>query len=94
MINGLADKLSILVSSILILHYISGLFFKKTKILDLIWVLGFGLLLKLVLEYFEGLFLSISPMMSATALIVILFDAGMNVDNNIFMRTMPRAQVG
>jgi cell volume regulation protein A len=87
-----ADKLFILISSTLLLCYLSGLFYKKTKIPDIIWVLGFGILLGPVLGYFDkDLFLSISPMMSTIALSVILFDAGINVDIKMLIKTMVKA---
>jgi len=87
-----ADKLFMLISSTLIVCYISGLFYKKTKIPDIIWVLGFGILLGPVLEFFDkDLFLSISPLMSTIALSIILFDAGINVDIKMLIRTMAKA---
>ena len=87
-----AEKLLILVSSTLLLGYISGLFYTKTKIPDIIWLLGFGILLGPVLGYFEKeIFLYISPLMSIVALGVILFDAGINVDIVMIVKTMAKS---
>jgi NhaP-type Na+/H+ or K+/H+ antiporter len=67
-----ADRLLLLVSSTLIISYISNLFYTKTKIPDILWVLGFGILLGPVLGYFDKeLFLSLSPLMSTVALSLI-----------------------
>lgn len=92
MIDVFADKLFVLVTSTLIICYISGLFYQKTKVPDIIWVLGFGILLGPVLGYFDkDLFLSISSIMSTLALSFILFDAGINVDITTLMKTMAKS---
>ena len=89
-----ADRLLLLVSSTLIISYISSLFYTKTKIPDILWVLGFGILLGPVLGYFDKeLFLSLSPLMSTVALSLILFDAGINVDITLLMKAMSKATI-
>ncbi|UCH57074.1 MAG: cation:proton antiporter, partial [Candidatus Bathyarchaeota archaeon] len=89
-----ADKLLILVSSTLIVCYLGGIFYSRTKIPDIIWVLGLGILLGPVLGYFDKTFFeSISPLMSTAALAIILFDAGINVDVKQLMRTMVKSTV-
>ena len=89
-----ADQLLLLVSSTLIICYLSGLFYTKTKIPDIIWVLAFGVLLGPVLGYFDkDLFLKLSPLMSTVALSIILFDAGINVDITQLMRAMGKAAI-
>ena len=89
-----ANKILLLVSSTLILCYISGLFYTKTKIPDILWVLGFGIILGPVLGYFDkSLFLSISSLMSTVALSIILFDAGINMDITMLMKTMFKSTV-
>jgi cell volume regulation protein A len=89
-----ADRLLLLVSSTLIISYISNLFYTKTKIPDILWVLGFGILLGPVLGYFDKeLFLSLSPLMSTVALSLILFDAGINVDITLLMKAMSKATI-
>jgi cell volume regulation protein A len=89
-----SDNLLLLVSSTLIISYISGLFYTKTKIPDILWVLVFGIILGPVLGYFDKeLFLSLSPLMSTVALSIILFDAGINVDITMLMKAMSKATI-
>jgi cell volume regulation protein A len=84
-----ANSLLILIASTLFLGYISGLFYSKTKIPDIIWLLAFGIILGPVLNFFDsGLFIKLSPLMSIIALNIILFDAGINVDIRDIMKTM------
>ena len=88
------DNLLLLVSSTLILSYISGLIYSKTQIPDIVWVLGFGIILGPVLGYFDKeLFLSLSPLMSTVALSIILFDAGINIDITTLMKAIPKATI-
>ena len=89
-----AERLLLLVSSTLIICYISGLFYTKTKIPDILWVLGFGILLGPVLGYFDKeLFLSLSPLMSTVALSIILFDAGLNLDIKMLLQALTKASI-
>ena len=93
MLEGGADSLLLLISSTILLCYISGLLYTKTKIPDIIWVLAFGIILGPVLGYFEKeVFLSISPLMSTFALSIILFDAGINVDIKTLEKTMLKSR--
>ncbi len=90
----IGDNVILLVSSTLILCYLGHIFYTKTKIPDIIWVLFFGILLGPVLGFFEkDLFLAISPMMSTVALSIILFEAGINVDITQVMRATVRSSV-
>jgi len=94
MIEVTADKLLLLVSSTILLSYVGGLLYKKTKIPDIIWVLLFGIVLGPVLDVFDkDLFLSISPLMSTVALSIILFDAGINVDIKMLEKTLLKSMV-
>ncbi len=89
-----AERILLLVSSTLIICYISGLFYTKTKIPDIIWVLGFGILLGPVLGYFDKeIFLSLSPLMSTVALSIILFDAGLNLDIKLLFQALTKATI-
>jgi len=89
-----ANSILILISSTLFLGYVSGLFYSRTKIPDIIWLLAFGILLGPVLNYFDSaLFVTLSPMMSIVALCIILFDAGINVDVRAIMETMHKSLV-
>lgn len=87
-----ANSILILISSTLFLGYISGLFYSKTRIPDIIWLLAFGILLGPVLNFFDSkLFITLSPMMSIVALNIILFEAGINVDVRAIMQTMHKS---
>lgn len=89
-----ANSILILISSTLFLGYVSGLFYSRTKIPDIIWLLAFGILLGPVLNFFDSsLFLTLSPLMSIVALCIILFDAGINVDVRAIMETMHKSLV-
>jgi len=89
-----ANSILMLVSSTLFLGYVSGLFYSRTKVPDIIWLLAFGILLGPVLNFFDSaLFVTLSPMMSIVALCVILFDAGINVDIRDIMETMHKSLV-
>ena len=89
-----ANSILILVSSTLFLGWLSGLFYSRTNIPDIIWLLAFGILLGPVLNFFDAeLFISLSPLMSIVALNIILFDAGINVDIKAIMETMLKSVV-
>lgn len=89
-----ADQLLLLVSSTLIISYISSYFYSKTKIPDILWVLAFGIVLGPVLGYFDkNLFLSISPLMSTLALSIILFEAGITLDLAQLMKSISKATI-
>jgi cell volume regulation protein A len=88
------DNLLLLVSSTLLLSYISNLMYNKTNIPDIVWLLGFGIILGPVLGYFDNsLFISLSPLMSTVALSIILFDAGIHLDITILMKAISKATV-
>ena len=87
-----ADRILLLVSSTLLIAYISNLFYTKTKIPDIIWVLTFGIVLGPVLGYFDkDLFLELAPLMSTVALSIILFEAGINVDIKLLVGSLSKA---
>ncbi|MCD6444753.1 cation:proton antiporter [Candidatus Bathyarchaeota archaeon] len=87
-----AGRILILVSSTIFLSYVSGIFYSKTKIPDIIWVLGLGILLGPVLGFFEKeSFLALSPLMSVVALCIILFDTGINMDLVVLVRSMVKS---
>ncbi|TEU12943.1 hypothetical protein E3J20_00370 [Candidatus Bathyarchaeota archaeon] len=70
------------------------MFYTKTKIPDIIWVLGFGILLGPVLGYFDKeIFLKLSPLMSTVALSIILFDAGLNLDIKLLFQALTKATI-
>jgi cell volume regulation protein A len=89
-----AQNILLLISSTLLLSYISTLFYSKTKIPDIIWVLGFGVLLGPVWGFFDKeLFLKLSPLMSILALSIILFEAGLTVDITQLIKGLTKASV-
>ena len=89
-----AESFLLLISSTLFLCYISGLIYTKTKIPDIVWLLGFGILLGPVLGYFEKeSFIYISPLMGVVALCIITFDSGIGIDVREFTRTLLKSAV-
>ena len=71
----------ILASMTLLLSLISSLIYKITKIPDVVWLMGFGILMGSGIQYVDkGLFNQLAPLMSILALSIILFEAGINVD--------------
>ncbi|MEM5804479.1 MAG: cation:proton antiporter [Candidatus Aenigmatarchaeota archaeon] len=71
----------LLLSITIILGYIGSVIFERTKIPDVIWLLLLGLLLGPVFHVFPTeAFMGISSLMAALALIIILYDAGLNME--------------
>lgn len=81
-----------LLSATLILGYIGIYIFDRTKIPDVIWLLLFGYLVGPGLGLVDtSVFFFISPLLTTIAIILILFDAGLNMDIYETIRTFPRA---
>jgi cell volume regulation protein A len=71
----------LLVSATLFLSYISSLFYTKTRIPDIVWLLCFGYLLGPVLHFFDKeIFITIFPMLILVTVSIFSFDTGINVD--------------
>jgi len=90
----LIDAVSILVliAVTLLLGYLGSLFYTRTKIPDLIWLIGFGILLGPVFHLYDAeLFIKLSTLMSIVALCIILFEAGINVDINTVIKALPKS---
>lgn len=88
------ENIIILVSATLLISYISSLFYSVTKIPDVIFLMGFGILMGPVLGYVsKGLFAELAPMMSIIALSIILFESGINVKIETLVEHMGRAMV-
>ncbi len=88
------DSLSLLVlfGITIIVGYIGYLFFDKTRIPDVFWLMIFGILVGPVFNLVDrSLFLAITPFLAALALIIILFDAGVNMDFYKMLRSFPRS---
>jgi len=82
------ENFLLLISSTLFLCYLSGLFYTKTKIPDILWLLGFGILLGPVLGVFEkDGFVSVSPLMGVVAICIITFDSGIGLDFRLLRKT-------
>jgi len=89
-----AENLIILVSLTLLLSYISSLFYSITRIPDVIFLMGFGILMGPVLNYVDKtLFDQLAPLMSILALSIILFEAGINVDIISLIDSMGKATI-
>ena len=71
--------------------YVGSVIFNKTSISDVIWLLLFGILVGPVFHLIDrGLFIAASPFLAAVALIIILFDAGLNMEFYHMVRGAPR----
>jgi cell volume regulation protein A len=89
-----SENLIILVCVTLLLSYLSSLIYAKTKVPDILWLMGFGIVVGPVFQFFDKeLFLELAPMMSILALSIILFEAGINVDLAMLLDYMGRAIV-
>lgn len=88
------ENLVVLVCVTLLLSFISSLIYRYTKIPDIIWLIGFGLLMGSGTQYVDkALFTELAPLMSIIALSIILFEAGINVDILTLIEHMGKAAV-
>jgi cell volume regulation protein A len=79
---------------IIILGFLGEEFFKRTSIPDSIFLLLFGVLLGPIFQLFaKDQLLAITPYFASLALIIILFDGGLNMDIREALRNSPRALV-
>ncbi len=70
-----------LIGLTIIVGYAGSLIFHKTRIPDVIWLLLFGLLVGPVLSFVNtSMYIAVSPLLAAVAIVIILFDAGLNMD--------------
>ena len=89
-----ADRIIILVSSTLLISYVSSLAYSKTRVPEIIWLISFGVLLGPVLNVFNtSLFLEIANLITILALAIILFEAGLNVDIVYLIQTMMKSTI-
>ncbi len=87
-----SENFLLLISSTLFLCYVSGLIYTKTKIPDILWLLGFGTILGPILGIFEkDVFVSISPLMGVIAICIITFDSGIGLDYRILKKTFMKS---
>ena len=76
-----AESTLLLISGTLFLSYVSGIIYNKTKIPDLVWLLGFGMLLGPVLHvYDEQVFTGIFDLMLLLSVTLFSFGTGININ--------------
>ena len=74
-----------------VIGYIGLLIFHRTKIPDIIWLLFFGILIGPFTGIVDReLFMSFAPVFSSIAILIILFDAGLNLDFFEVVRNAPK----
>ncbi|MFH1420715.1 MAG: cation:proton antiporter [Candidatus Aenigmatarchaeota archaeon] len=94
MIEISAFSLLALFGVTIVVGYLGSLIFEKTKISDIIWLLLFGILIGPVFNLVDrGLFIAISPFIASLALLIILFDAGLNINFYQLVRGAPRGML-
>ncbi|MBI2173377.1 MAG: cation:proton antiporter [Candidatus Aenigmarchaeota archaeon] len=76
-----------------IVGYVGSIIFSKTKIPDLIWLIVFGFAAASFGFADRALLLSIAPFLAALAILIILFDSGLNLDFYQMLRGFPRSMV-
>jgi len=86
------DALSFLtlVGLTIILGYIGTWIFARTRVPDVIWLMAFGLLVSGLGLIDRTAFVAVSGVMAAVALIIILFDAGLNMNVWKMLKGVPR----
>lgn len=79
---------------IMILGFIGNYIFNKTQIPSIVWLLVLGLFVGFIFDVqnlvSETILLNISSLFGAVAIVVILFDGGINTDINQLFRGAPR----
>ncbi|MCD6558080.1 MAG: cation:proton antiporter [Candidatus Aenigmarchaeota archaeon] len=81
-----------LFSATVVIGYIGSLIFEKTKIPDAVWLLLFGVLIGPFLGVVSReSFIAFSPLLSAIAIVIILFDAGLNMNFYQVVKEFPRS---
>ncbi|MBI2579441.1 MAG: cation:proton antiporter [Candidatus Aenigmarchaeota archaeon] len=76
-----------------IVGYVGSLIFSKTKIPDLIWLIIFGFAAASFGFADRALFFAIAPFLAALAILLILFDSGLNLDFYQMLRIFPRSML-
>ena len=94
MIGGenFVENFLLLISATLFLSYISNLFYTKTRIPDIVWLLGFGYILGPLLNFFpKQTFIDLFPMLILITISIFSFDTGINVDISGVMKAVIKA---
>lgn len=87
-----ANLTVILISLALFLAYLSGIIYTRTGVPDLLWLIGFGVILRPVLDVIGTGQLSLNtPLLVVMVLSLIMFEAGLSVDLNTFKETMGKS---
>ena len=81
-----------LVGVTLFLGYVCSIIFKKTQIPDVIWLLLFGFLIGPTFNFIDRtIFISLAPLLASFALLIILFDAGLEMNLYTLIKQFPRS---
>ena len=73
------ERVLLLISSTLFLSYLSGIFYNRTRIPDIVWLLVFGMILGPILHFFDAaLFLNIFDLMLLVTVALFAFNTGLN----------------
>jgi len=87
-----ANIIVILISLSLFLAYISGMLFTLTRVPDMVWMIGFGVLFGPVLGFFKSeTITNLVPFVVVMALNLLMFEAGLNVDLKTFKESLEKS---
>ncbi len=90
MIN--AEQILLLISFTIILAYVAGIFYNRTRIPDIVWLLGFGMLMGPILGFFdESLFGGIFELMLLVAVTLFSFSTGISINAQELLGNTRRA---
>jgi len=82
----------LLISSTLFLSYVSGIFYNRTKIPDIVWLLVFGMVLGPLLNFFDAaLFMDIFDLMILVTVALFAFNTGLNFNIQHLLGNTARA---
>ena len=83
----------IILGAIMILGFLGNLIFNRTQIPSIVWLLVFGLVIGVILNVRNidpSLLMTISKFFAAVAIVIILFDGGINTDLYQLFKGAPR----
>ncbi len=87
-----ANIIVILISLTLFLAYTSGILYSLTRVPDIVWMIGFGILFGPVLGIFKADNISnLIPFVVVMALNLLLFEAGLSVDLKTFKESLQKS---
>jgi cell volume regulation protein A len=79
---------------VILISYFSSLIYRRTKIPDIIWLLVFGAILGPVSGFIStGIFRDVSPIISTLSIILITFEAGLDVDFKTLREIFPKTLI-